>query len=87
MFRCLDSALTIAPSSAFKSPFVCPFEKREEANANQTWSFIMMDQGLQYSSSKGEPSSVSKNDGWVHVHPSSINHGDGDYSSPYLVDH
>ncbi|XP_062339112.1 putative ATP-dependent RNA helicase DHX57 isoform X2 [Osmerus eperlanus] len=32
MFRCLDPALTIAASLAFKSPFVSPWDKREEAN-------------------------------------------------------
>ncbi|XP_053567900.1 putative ATP-dependent RNA helicase DHX57 [Bombina bombina] len=32
IFRCLDPALTIAASLAFKSPFVCPWEKKEEAN-------------------------------------------------------
>ncbi|XP_061570302.1 putative ATP-dependent RNA helicase DHX57 [Cololabis saira] len=32
IFRCLDSALTIAASLAFKSPFVSPWDKREEAN-------------------------------------------------------
>ncbi|XP_064411237.1 putative ATP-dependent RNA helicase DHX57 [Latimeria chalumnae] len=32
IFRCLDPALTIAASLAFKSPFVFPWDKREEAN-------------------------------------------------------
>ncbi|KFV99429.1 Putative ATP-dependent RNA helicase DHX57, partial [Fulmarus glacialis] len=32
IFRCLDPALTIAASLAFKSPFVSPWDKREEAN-------------------------------------------------------
>ncbi|XP_043913365.1 putative ATP-dependent RNA helicase DHX57 isoform X2 [Protopterus annectens] len=32
IFRCLDSALTIAASLAFKSPFVSPWDKRDEAN-------------------------------------------------------
>ncbi|XP_053316891.1 putative ATP-dependent RNA helicase DHX57 isoform X2 [Spea bombifrons] len=32
IFRCLDPALTIAGSLAFKSPFVCPWDKKEEAN-------------------------------------------------------
>uniref|UniRef100_A0A8C5HMS3 Putative ATP-dependent RNA helicase DHX57 n=1 Tax=Gouania willdenowi TaxID=441366 RepID=A0A8C5HMS3_GOUWI len=32
MFRCLDPALTIAASLASKSPFVSPWDKREEAN-------------------------------------------------------
>ncbi|MEE6474954.1 hypothetical protein FKM82_010549 [Ascaphus truei] len=32
IFRCLDPALTIAASLAFKSPFVCPWDKKEEAN-------------------------------------------------------
>uniref|UniRef100_A0A8C5GH96 Putative ATP-dependent RNA helicase DHX57 n=1 Tax=Gouania willdenowi TaxID=441366 RepID=A0A8C5GH96_GOUWI len=32
MFRCLDPALTIAASLASKSPFVSPWNKREEAN-------------------------------------------------------
>ncbi|KAM5163335.1 putative ATP-dependent RNA helicase DHX57 isoform 2-T2 [Mantella aurantiaca] len=32
IFCCLDSALTIAASLAFKSPFVCPWDKKEEAN-------------------------------------------------------
>lgn len=32
IFRCLDAALTIAASLAFKSPFVSPWDKREEAN-------------------------------------------------------
>ncbi|GAA6065157.1 putative ATP-dependent RNA helicase DHX57, partial [Tachysurus ichikawai] len=31
IFRCLDPALTIAASLAFKSPFVSPWDKREEA--------------------------------------------------------
>ncbi|XP_029450233.1 putative ATP-dependent RNA helicase DHX57 isoform X3 [Rhinatrema bivittatum] len=35
IFRCLDPALTIAASLAFKSPFVCPWEKREEANSKK----------------------------------------------------
>lgn len=32
IFRCLDPALTIAASLAFKSPFVSPWDHREEAN-------------------------------------------------------
>ncbi|XP_072265233.1 putative ATP-dependent RNA helicase DHX57 [Pyxicephalus adspersus] len=32
IFCCLDSALTIAASLAFKSPFVCPWDKKDEAN-------------------------------------------------------
>ncbi|KAM9835767.1 putative ATP-dependent RNA helicase DHX57 [Aulostomus maculatus] len=32
IFRCLDPALTIAASLAFKSPFVSPWDKRQEAN-------------------------------------------------------
>lgn len=32
IFRCLDPALTIAASLAFKSPFVSPWDKREEAS-------------------------------------------------------
>uniref|UniRef100_A0A671MHC6 RNA helicase n=1 Tax=Sinocyclocheilus anshuiensis TaxID=1608454 RepID=A0A671MHC6_9TELE len=32
IFRCLDPVLTIAASLAFKSPFVSPWDKREEAN-------------------------------------------------------
>ncbi|XP_039595001.1 putative ATP-dependent RNA helicase DHX57 [Polypterus senegalus] len=32
IFRCLDPALTIAASLAFKSPFVSPWDKREMAN-------------------------------------------------------
>ncbi|XP_051911127.1 putative ATP-dependent RNA helicase DHX57 isoform X2 [Hippocampus zosterae] len=32
IFRCLDPALTIAASLAFKSPFVTPWDKRVEAN-------------------------------------------------------
>ncbi|XP_055026440.2 putative ATP-dependent RNA helicase DHX57 [Misgurnus anguillicaudatus] len=32
IFRCLDPALVIAASLAFKSPFVSPWDKREEAN-------------------------------------------------------
>ncbi|XP_075269515.1 putative ATP-dependent RNA helicase DHX57 isoform X3 [Opisthocomus hoazin] len=32
IFRCLDPALTIAASLAFKSPFVSPWDKKEEAN-------------------------------------------------------
>ncbi|KAM8739930.1 putative ATP-dependent RNA helicase DHX57 isoform 1-T2 [Acanthopagrus schlegelii] len=32
IFRCLDPALTIAASLAFKSPFVSPWDKRDEAN-------------------------------------------------------
>ncbi|XP_057710392.1 putative ATP-dependent RNA helicase DHX57 [Corythoichthys intestinalis] len=32
IFRCLDPALTIAASLAFKSPFVAPWDKREQAN-------------------------------------------------------
>uniref|UniRef100_A0A8C5HLM0 Putative ATP-dependent RNA helicase DHX57 n=1 Tax=Gouania willdenowi TaxID=441366 RepID=A0A8C5HLM0_GOUWI len=35
MFRCLDPALTIAASLAFKSPFVSPWDKREEANVKK----------------------------------------------------
>ncbi|XP_053099073.1 putative ATP-dependent RNA helicase DHX57 [Hemicordylus capensis] len=31
IFRCLDPALTIAASRAYKSPFVSPWDKREEA--------------------------------------------------------
>ncbi|XP_048392078.2 putative ATP-dependent RNA helicase DHX57 [Stegostoma tigrinum] len=31
IFRCLDPALTIAASLAFKSPFVSPWDKKEEA--------------------------------------------------------
>ncbi|KAK7896352.1 hypothetical protein WMY93_021677 [Mugilogobius chulae] len=36
IFRCLDPALTIAASLAFKSPFVSPWDKREEAN-EKSW--------------------------------------------------
>ncbi|XP_006839440.1 PREDICTED: putative ATP-dependent RNA helicase DHX57 [Chrysochloris asiatica] len=32
IFRCLDPSLTIAASLAFKSPFVSPWDKKEEAN-------------------------------------------------------
>ena len=32
IFRCLDSALTIAACLSYRSPFVSPFAKREEAN-------------------------------------------------------
>ncbi|XP_062238663.1 putative ATP-dependent RNA helicase DHX57 [Platichthys flesus] len=32
IFRCLDPALTIAASLAFKSPFMSPWDKRDEAN-------------------------------------------------------
>nr|XP_020017570.1 putative ATP-dependent RNA helicase DHX57 isoform X3 [Castor canadensis] len=32
IFRCLDPALTIAACLAFKSPFVSPWDKKEEAN-------------------------------------------------------
>ncbi|XP_058480451.1 putative ATP-dependent RNA helicase DHX57 [Solea solea] len=32
IFRCLDPSLTIAASLALKSPFVSPWDKREEAN-------------------------------------------------------
>ncbi|KAM6220257.1 putative ATP-dependent RNA helicase DHX57 [Rhynchocyon petersi] len=32
IFRCLDPALTIAASLAYKSPFVSPWDKKEEAN-------------------------------------------------------
>ncbi|XP_075059798.1 putative ATP-dependent RNA helicase DHX57 [Mixophyes fleayi] len=32
IFRCLDPALTIAASLAFKNPFVCPWDKKDEAN-------------------------------------------------------
>ncbi|KAJ8338428.1 hypothetical protein SKAU_G00373940 [Synaphobranchus kaupii] len=35
IFRCLDPALTIAASLAFKSPFVSPWDKREEANVRK----------------------------------------------------
>ncbi|MFT7806120.1 putative ATP-dependent RNA helicase DHX57 [Arapaima gigas] len=35
IFRCLDPALTIAASLAFKSPFVSPWDKREEANVKK----------------------------------------------------
>ncbi|XP_062912424.1 putative ATP-dependent RNA helicase DHX57 isoform X1 [Mobula hypostoma] len=35
IFRCLDPALTIAASLAFKSPFVAPWDKREEANVKK----------------------------------------------------
>uniref|UniRef100_A0AAR2JMS0 Putative ATP-dependent RNA helicase DHX57 n=1 Tax=Pygocentrus nattereri TaxID=42514 RepID=A0AAR2JMS0_PYGNA len=35
IFRCLDPALTIAASLAFKSPFVSPWDKREEANESK----------------------------------------------------
>ncbi|XP_064621431.1 putative ATP-dependent RNA helicase DHX57 [Lineus longissimus] len=31
IFRCLDPALTIAASLSFKSPFVAPFDKRDDA--------------------------------------------------------
>ncbi|XP_055375617.1 putative ATP-dependent RNA helicase DHX57 [Condylostylus longicornis] len=31
IFHCLDSVLTIAACLSFKSPFVCPFNKRDEA--------------------------------------------------------
>ena len=31
IFRCLDSALTIAAALSYRSPFVAPFGKREEA--------------------------------------------------------
>ncbi|XP_073413655.1 putative ATP-dependent RNA helicase DHX57 isoform X2 [Dendrobates tinctorius] len=32
IFRCLDPVLTIAASLASKSPFVCPWDKKEDAN-------------------------------------------------------
>nr|KAG5714408.1 hypothetical protein BaRGS_006854 [Batillaria attramentaria] len=32
IFRCLDSALTIAAALSFKSPFVSPFSKKDEAD-------------------------------------------------------
>lgn len=32
IFGCVDSALTIAASLSYKSPFVCPFGKKNEAN-------------------------------------------------------
>ncbi|XP_044284690.1 putative ATP-dependent RNA helicase DHX57 isoform X2 [Varanus komodoensis] len=35
IFRCLDPALTIAASRAYKSPFVSPWDKREEAFAKK----------------------------------------------------
>ena len=35
MFRCVDSALTIAACLSSKSPFVSPFKKREEAHAKK----------------------------------------------------
>ncbi|XP_028844467.1 putative ATP-dependent RNA helicase DHX57 [Denticeps clupeoides] len=35
IFRCLDPALTIAASLAFKSPFVSPWDKRQEANESK----------------------------------------------------
>ncbi|XP_078458360.1 putative ATP-dependent RNA helicase DHX57 isoform X1 [Lampetra planeri] len=35
IFRCLDPILTIAASLAFKSPFVSPWDKRQEANAKK----------------------------------------------------
>ncbi|XP_069463895.1 putative ATP-dependent RNA helicase DHX57 isoform X2 [Ambystoma mexicanum] len=35
IFRCLDPSLTIAASLAFKSPFVCPWDKKEEANSKK----------------------------------------------------
>ncbi|XP_072360427.1 putative ATP-dependent RNA helicase DHX57 [Scyliorhinus torazame] len=35
IFRCLDPALTIAASLAFKSPFVSPWDKREEAKVKK----------------------------------------------------
>jgi len=33
LFNCLDPCLTIAATMAFKSPFVAPMDKRDEANA------------------------------------------------------
>ncbi|KAH9495038.1 ATPdependent RNA helicase, partial [Bulinus truncatus] len=35
IFRCLDATLTIAATLSFKSPFICPFKKREEATAKK----------------------------------------------------
>lgn len=35
MFRCVDSALTIAACLSSKSPFLSPFKKREEAHAKK----------------------------------------------------
>ncbi|GCC31188.1 hypothetical protein chiPu_0009645 [Chiloscyllium punctatum] len=35
IFRCLDPALTIAASLAFKSPFVSPWDKKEEARVKK----------------------------------------------------
>jgi len=32
IFRCLDSALTVAACLSYRSPFVSPFGKRDEAN-------------------------------------------------------
>lgn len=35
IFRCLDSALTIAACLSYKSPFSAPFNKRDEADAKK----------------------------------------------------
>lgn len=35
IFRCLDSALTIAACLSYKSPFSAPFNKREEADSKK----------------------------------------------------
>lgn len=35
IFCCVDAALTIAACLSYKSPFVCPFGKKDEANAKK----------------------------------------------------
>ncbi|KAH9495033.1 ATPdependent RNA helicase [Bulinus truncatus] len=35
IFRCLDATLTIAATLSFKSPFISPFKKKEEATAKK----------------------------------------------------
>ncbi|XP_074944562.1 putative ATP-dependent RNA helicase DHX57 isoform X3 [Phalacrocorax aristotelis] len=163
IFRCLDPALTIAASLAFKSPFVSPWDKREEANkkklefavgnsdylallqAYKGWCLSIKEgsqasynyckenflsgrvlqansnaeniklisamlcaalypnvvqvkkpEGKYQKTSTGavkmqpkaeELKFITKSDGYVHIHPSSVNYQTRHFESPYLVYH
>ncbi|XP_068262600.1 putative ATP-dependent RNA helicase DHX57 isoform X2 [Nyctibius grandis] len=163
IFRCLDPALTIAASLAFKSPFVSPWDKREEANKKKLefavgnsdyLALLQAYKGWRLSIKEGSQASynycrenflsgrvlqansnaeniklisamlcaalypnvvqvkkpegkyqktstgavkmqpkaeelkfVTKNDGYVHIHPSSVNYQTRHFESPYLVYH
>ncbi|KAG8228278.1 hypothetical protein J437_LFUL006246 [Ladona fulva] len=135
MFFCLDSTLTMAACLSYKSPFVAPFAKKEEADTKKLEFLVGNSDQLTvlkayklnangdntrllaailcaalypnvvkiltpeklYARSTGgaiprapKPEELkfkTKEDGYVFIHPSSVNYTTNDYPSPYLVYH